>query len=139
VFVDTGAWYALADASDRHHGEARRFYLAQAPHGRLVTSDLVVSESWTLIGAHLGRPAAVRFWEALRTTRTPILTLESVDLEAAWRILVAFADQTFSFTDCASFALMERLGIDEAFAFDAHFLVYRFGSRRARAIRRRPS
>jgi hypothetical protein len=31
---------------------------------------------------------------------------------------------------------MERLGIDEAFAFDTHFLVYRFGPRRHRAIRR---
>jgi predicted nucleic acid-binding protein len=33
---------------------------------------------------------------------------------------------------------MERLGIDEAFAFDSHFLVYRFGPRRQRAIRRLP-
>lgn len=27
-------------------------------------------------------------------------------------------DQTFSFTDCASFALMRSMGIDEAFTFD---------------------
>jgi hypothetical protein len=33
---------------------------------------------------------------------------------------------------------MERLGIEEAFAFDAHFLVYRFGPRQRRAIRRLP-
>jgi predicted nucleic acid-binding protein len=138
VFVDTGAWYALADSSDRHHDEARRFYLAQAPLGRLVTSDLVVSETWTLIGAHLGRAAALTFWDTLRATRTPILTIEAVDLEAAWRIVHAFPDQDFSFTDCASFAVMERLGIDEVFAFDSHFLVYRFGPRRQRAIRRVP-
>jgi hypothetical protein len=33
---------------------------------------------------------------------------------------------------------MERLGVDEAFAFDAHFLVYRFGPARRRVIRRLP-
>jgi predicted nucleic acid-binding protein len=138
VFVDTGAWYAIADASDRHHAEAARFYLEQAPTGRLITTDLVVAETFTLIGAHLGREAAVTFWGTLRATRTPIQTIESVDLEAAWRIIESFADQDFSFTDYTSFAIMERLGIDEAFAFDSHFLVYRFGPRRQRAIRRLP-
>lgn len=138
MFVDTGAWYAIADASDRHHAAARAFYLDRAPSGRLVTTDLVVCETWALVAAHLGRTAAVTFWETLRVTRIPILTIESVDLEAAWRILLSFADQDFSFTDCTSFAVMERLGLDEAFAFDVHFLVYRFGPRRQRAIKRFP-
>jgi len=138
VLVDTGAWYALADASDRHHREARRFYLAEAPRRRLMTTDLIVSEAWTLISAHLGRAAALSFWNALRTTRTPVVTIEAIDLEAAWRIVHGFPDQDFSFTDCSSFAVMERLGIDDAFAFDAHFLVYRFGPGRKRAIRRLP-
>lgn len=33
---------------------------------------------------------------------------------------------------------MERLGINDAFAFDSHFLVYRFGTGRQRAFRRFP-
>jgi predicted nucleic acid-binding protein len=138
VLVDTGAWYAVADASDRHHREAKRFYLAHAPSGRLFTTDLILVETWTLLRAHLGRPAALIFWDTLRATRIPVLTIEAVDLEAAWRIVHAFPDQDFSITDCASFAIMERLGIDEVFAFDAHFLVYRFGPRRQRAFRRLP-
>lgn len=50
----------------------------------------------------------------------------------------AAPDQDFSFTDCTSFALMERLGVAEAFAFDRHFLVYRYGANRQRALRRWP-
>lgn len=138
MFVDTGAWYAVADASDRHHKDARAFYLAQGPSGRLVTTDLVVCETWALIAAHLGRAAALKFWDGLRATRIPIVTIETVDLEAAWRIVHGFPDQDFSFTDCTSFAVMERLGIDEAFSFDVHFLVYRFGPRKHRAIKRFP-
>jgi uncharacterized protein len=138
VLVDTGAWYALADRSDRHHDRARKFYLKAAPGGRFVTTDLIVAESWSLIAAHLGRPAAVMFWETLRSTRIPILPLESVDLESAWRIMQAYDDQTFSFTDCTSFALMERIGVHDAFAFDNHFLVFRFGARRDRSFQRSP-
>jgi predicted nucleic acid-binding protein len=138
MLVDTGAWYAVADASDRHHEEARRFYLAEAPRARFVTTDLILAETWTLVGAHLGRTAALTFWDTLRATRTPILTLDRADLEAAWHIIHAFPDQSFSFVDCTSFAVMERMGFDEAFAFDAHFLVYRFGPGRRRAFQRLP-
>ena len=135
IFVDTGAWYATADRSDRYHSAAAWFYLEHAHARDLVTSDLVVSETFTLLTTHLGRAPAVTFWETLREIRLPILTLDPADLEAAWQISQAFPDQTFSFTDCASFALMERRGIDEAFTFDPHFLVYRFGSARRRAFR----
>jgi predicted nucleic acid-binding protein len=69
----------------------------------------------------------------------PIVTLDPADLEAAWRIAQAFPDQDFSSTDCTSFALMERRGLEEAFAFDAHFLVYRYGAGRRRAFRRYPA
>ena len=138
MLVDTGAWYALADTSDRHHEEARGFFGERAGQIPFVTTDLILAESWALIGSHLGHPAALTFWDTLRETRIPILTADSIDLEAAWRIAQAYGDQSFSFVDCVTFAMMERQGIHEAFAFDAHFLVYRFGPARQRAFRRLP-
>ena len=138
MIVDTGAWYAVADRSDRHHAAASAFYLATAPRGSLVTTDLILAETWSLLTAHLGRPAALTFWKTLRETRIPIVTISSADLESAWHIVHGFQDQTFSFTDCTTFAVMERLGIDEAFSFDSHFLLYRFGQKRQHALRRYP-
>jgi len=135
LLVDTGAWYAITDTADRHHKEASRFFLDQAPKTNLVTTDLILAETWTLLNSHLGRYSAVTFWETLRETRTPILTIDPVDLEAAWRIIQDFPDQTFSFVDCTNFALMERLGINEAFAFDAHFLTYRYGPKKQHVFR----
>src|SRR5438034_809767 len=86
MLVDTGAWYAIADASDRHHQEAREFYTEHAGRTAFVTTALIVAESWALVQSHLGRTAAVTFWAALREARIPVLTVEPVDLEAAWHI-----------------------------------------------------
>ena len=138
VLVDTGAWYALAVSSDSHHKEARAFYTQHVGSAHFVTTDLVLAESVALLNAHLGRPAGLTFWGTLRETKIPVLTPEPADLEAAWHIAQAYADQAFSFVDCTTFAMMERLGIDDAFAFDAHFLVYRFGPGRRKKFRRLP-
>ncbi|MGQ0550922.1 MAG: type II toxin-antitoxin system VapC family toxin [Armatimonadota bacterium] len=138
ILVDTGAWYALADSSDRHHAGARAFFAERAGTVNFLTTDLVLAETWALLRAHLGRPAALTFWSGLRETRTPIVAPDPSDLEAAWRIAQAFPDQAFSVVDCTTFAMMERLGVDEAFAFDAQFLIYRFGPNRERAFRRLP-
>jgi len=138
TIVDTGAWYALADTSDRHHAEARRFYETYPGRSKLLTTDLVVAETFALLSALLGRHRALAFWAGLREARIPILPVTSADTESAWHIVQAFDDQAFSFVDCTTFALMERLGIHDAFAFDAHFLVYRLGPRRRHAINRLP-
>ncbi len=138
ILVDTGAWYAVADGSDRHHDTARRFYAEHAGRTPLVTTDLILAETWTLLTSHLGRQAGLTFWETLRETRTPILTAEQTDLEAAWRIVQAYPDQSFSLVDSTTFAIMERFGISEAFSFDSHFLIYRFGPSHQRAFHRLP-
>ncbi|MBX6378531.1 MAG: PIN domain-containing protein [Clostridia bacterium] len=138
VLVDTGAWYALADASDRHHVEARAYYESVAGREELVTTDAILVETWVLLTSHLGRRAALAFWDGLREMGLSVLCLEPVDLEAAWRIACAYPDQDFSFTDCTTFALMERMGISRAFAFDSHFLIYRYGPRRDRVFTRFP-
>jgi len=39
----------------------------------------------------------------------------------AWQIIVHFHDKHFSYVDATSFAVMKRLGINDAFSFDEHF------------------
>ncbi|MBI2933751.1 MAG: hypothetical protein HYY16_19075 [Planctomycetes bacterium] len=41
--------------------------------------------------------------------------------EAAWKLFKRYDDQVFSFTDCTSFAVMNKLGLKEAFTFDDGF------------------
>jgi len=46
------------------------------------------------------------------------------DVARAWRIFQQYKDKGFSFTDCISFAVMERHKIRAAFAFDEHVRQY---------------
>ena len=134
LFVDTGAFYAMADRSDRYHAAATRTFQDRVGRDELVTTDHVFVESWFLIGAHLHRLAAMRFWEAMEGGVVKVLGVTSQDLWRGRRIAIDWPDQDFSVVDCTSFAVIERLGIQHAMAFDRHFRTIRLGSKRSRPL-----
>jgi predicted nucleic acid-binding protein len=59
IFVDTSAFYALADEDDRYHHQAEEFYSSVITRDQLVTTDYILVECWFLIGSRLGRRAAM--------------------------------------------------------------------------------
>lgn len=123
VFVDTGAWVALADSRDLHHEKAASLLpKLLMDRGRLVTSNLVVAESYYLIRRNLGLPRALSFLERLKSSPRieKICSTEEVE-EDAEGILRRYSDQDFSFADAVSFALMKIHLIRTVFAFDRHF------------------
>jgi len=126
VFVDTSAFYALADESDRNHSRAKNAYESLLKLS-LVTTDYVLLECWFLIGNHLGREKAISFWDGLRSGIVDMISVTTQDLNKARRIVDRFSDQDFSLVDASSFAVMEREKIKSVFTFDSHFRVYRFG------------
>jgi predicted nucleic acid-binding protein len=54
-------------------------------------------------------------------TLARIVRVSRADEQAAWDLFRRYDDKTFSFTDCTSFVVMERLGLRKAFTFDNHF------------------
>ena len=72
--------------------------------------------------------------DGLRSGAAAIEPVTAADLESAWGIGRAFPDQDFSLVDRTSFAVMQRLGVHRAAAFDDHFAVFRFGPGRRRAF-----
>ena len=130
IFVDTSAFYALADLSDAHHVNAKSYFANQYAHSTFVTSEYVFVESWILIHHKLGRAASLKFWEGIRNQVVSLIAISQDDIEEAWKIINQYKDQEFSIVDCTSFAMMERLNIQDAFAFDHHFQIYRMRNRK---------
>jgi predicted nucleic acid-binding protein len=121
--VDTSAWYAIIDKNDRDHPTA--ITKMQNLDRPLVTSNYVLNEILTLLKARLGPSVAIPFGQKLWNQEVASLVrITEKDEERAWGIFEQYEDKGFSFTDCTSFALMERLEINTAFVFDDHFVQY---------------
>ena len=88
----------------------------------LVTSDYVLDELLTLLKLRENHRVAVSAGEAIlqqRVARTEHITVD--DIARAWEVFQQYQDKDWSFTDCMSKVVIERLGITQAFAFDSHF------------------
>ncbi|MCK4392996.1 PIN domain-containing protein [Candidatus Bipolaricaulota bacterium] len=120
IFADTGGWYALVDESDPDHLRARDWF--KQNRLPLITTDYILDEALTLLRTSLGHRTAVRFGEKLLASRlAQLISVTKEDKERAWEIFRRYDDKVLSFTDCTSFAVMERLGIDTAFTVDHDF------------------
>jgi len=130
VFVDTSAHYAGIDAKDaEHHAAAQSFVReAKARKWSLFTTNFVLTETHALIlnTRRLGYWIARRFVENTRQSPMHIERVLPQDEDRAWQIICQYDDKTFTYTDATSFAVMERLGVSRAFAFDDHFRQYGF-------------
>ena len=86
VFVDSGAWIALALSRDPLHAQAREQWdLRHAAGAKLHTSVPVVIETFTFLDRNATRDVALRWKEAVYEPGTvKILPCELRDSEQAW-------------------------------------------------------
>ncbi len=123
IFVDTSAFVALEDRADASHTQALGYRdTIKAQRLPLITTNFVLDETYTWLRVNLGHQQAVDFGEAIQGSRVVEIIHVTPEIEQeAWRIFRRYKDKTFSFTDCTSFVVLNRLGITEAFAIDEHF------------------
>jgi len=127
IFVDTGAWFAIAVRNDPDHAAAMAWLSRN--HDPLITTDYVMAETATLIRMRdktgRGHRLAVRVATSLLRQQSAILEkVTDRDLAQALNIFRKYSDHAFSFVDCTSFVVMERVRVAQAFAFDRHFDEY---------------
>jgi predicted nucleic acid-binding protein len=122
VLVDTSAVYAVIDRDDTYHRKATAILRSFPPRGLTpLLTNFIVAECHALLLSRLGAGLA-RDW--LLKQIWPIERVNPQDEERAKQIIGRYTEKTFSYTDAASFAVMERLHIEEAFAFDPYFQQY---------------
>ena len=122
VMADTSAIYALLDRSDANHAQSVALLKKMRDTSdSIVITNFVVAETHALILSKLGYPVA-RSWLEGQCWPVERATLE--DEERAVEIICSYEDKSFSYTDAVTFAVMERLGIRMAFAFDKHFVQF---------------
>ncbi len=126
VFVDTSAFIALAHTDDEHHPDARTIARSlENFRARLYTTNFVIAETHAMLLSRLGHVRARQFLREVDTGQVvAVVRAEIADEEAAKALIYRHIDKEYSLTDAISFAIMTRLGLNTAFAFDRHFGQY---------------
>jgi predicted nucleic acid-binding protein len=124
LFIDTWGWLALADRREVRHQSVAKFYAERSrTHGRVVTSNFVLDEFFTLLFGRRPFAEASRFSSALLAS--PNVTVELVGRErfdSAFELRLKLADKPrISFTDLTSMIIMQELGILDVMTADDHF------------------
>ncbi len=120
IFVDTGSWYALTTPGDPDHDRAKA--ILESNTEPFLTSDYVVDELLTLFIVRGQKTKGIEWkHDVLESGGVRLERVSESDFDSALRLYQEFADKEWSFTDCTSYVLMQRLKIQQAFSFDHHF------------------
>lgn len=124
-FADTSWWVAWTMPDDARHATALAVLSSLRQTEQVLTTNLVVGESWTFLRRKAGHRTAVAFLDriaALRTARRLLAHHVGEEQEAAaleW--LRRHDEREYSFVDATSFKVMRDRRLREAFAFDQDF------------------
>jgi uncharacterized protein len=124
VFLDTGYVLALELSNDQNHRVAAKHWRSMKKRlPALVTTSYVFDEVVTYFNSRGHHAKAVEVGNRLLTS--PSVQFVQVDeglFRESWRYFQQHQDKDYSLTDCISFVVMKRSGIETAFAFDQHFV-----------------
>ena len=128
VFVDSGAWIALALSRDPLHARAREQWdLLRGAGAKLHTSVPIVIETFTFLDRNANRDVALAWQESIiQPGLLDILPCELRDLQRSWDYFRRSDLHNLSADDATSFAIMKRVRIRLAYTFDHHYSVVGF-------------
>jgi predicted nucleic acid-binding protein len=132
IFIDTSAWVAIEDKKDVNHLKALQFKKQLLDsQKRLITTNYILDETYTLMLLDLGYTRTINFKQKLDDlidSNLVIVVHVTPDIEKeGWEAFERFnKDKIWSFTDCISKVIMNMFNILEAFTFDRHFEQMRF-------------
>jgi uncharacterized protein len=133
VFADTFFFLAVLNRRDPAHEAALRFYGDTSL--QLVTTEWVLSEVANASSAPATRPGFKRLFDLLeRDPRVRLIPASHDSFRRGLELYFNRPDKEWSFTDCASFGVMNEEGIEQALTGDHHF--EQAGFRRLLDVRR---
>jgi predicted nucleic acid-binding protein len=124
-FADTSWWVAWALPRDGRHHDALGMLASLGRAEQILTTNLIVGETWTFLRRRDSHASAVAFVDrVLLLADDAKLVVHRVTEEqeqAAWLWLRKRDERTYSFVDASSFQVMRDRRLREVLAFDQDF------------------
>lgn len=123
VFIDTSWFKAFIDTKDDFYDLAiKQFKTLSSQNTNLITTNFVIDETLTLLRVRRGLEHSLKFRDLLveMINHLKIVRVLSTDEKNAWDWFPK-AWSKLSFTNCTSFAVMQRLELKDVATFDEHF------------------
>jgi uncharacterized protein len=124
-FADTGWWVAWALPGDARHHDALAMLADVGRSEQVLTSNLVLGETWTFLRRKDSHRTALAFLDRIEVLKAAgRLAVHGVteDQEAAaWTWLRRHDERVYSYVDATSFQVMRDRRLREALAFDQDF------------------
>ena len=127
VFVDTSAYFAVANSSDEQHRSASAIWQTLIDSNiPLVTSNYVVTELHALMARTFGQRPALEAIDRLAYGLSSVIRISEANERDALALLRRYLDKTYTFVDAMSFMLIQNRRIPSVFTFDRHFIQHGF-------------
>jgi len=122
----TNIYTGISDNKDLNHESALNFIKKLNGKYKLITTNYVLDETYTLLLMNTGYQTTIAFKQRIdimiASQVLEIVWIDEAIANRAWQIFAKFnVDKEWSFTDCTSYAVMKQLNIAEAFTLDPHF------------------
>ena len=118
MIVDTSALIAFFIQSEKHHLAARH-YIEQNPAARWVITETVFDEFVTWMRAKVSIASSIQVGQILRTEHIYV-NISDEDDATTWETFSKYNDKKWSYTDCSTLVIANKLEISRVFAFDEH-------------------
>lgn len=108
VFLDTNVLVALYNKKDLLHQEALKiFKTLSSQKARLVVSNYVLLEIYTILSQRAGKKKAIEFGTMVRSEKPFLIKRVSEGLEEkSWEVFISIKDKNLSFVDSSIIAVV---------------------------------
>lgn len=124
-FADTSWWVAWSLPGDRRHAEALAVLAHLASSEQVLTTNLVLGETWTFLRRKDGHRSGLAFLDRIGAlegqSKLAVHRVSDDQEDKAWAWLRKHDERSYSFVDATSFQVMRDRRLRQALAFDEDF------------------
>jgi uncharacterized protein len=118
IIADTSALIAIFFTSEKHH-QSVITYLQDNSAKEIVIIETVFSEFVTWTRARISIAASIELGQLIRTEHDYI-PMDNADHLNTWNTFQKYDDKEWSYTDCSTLVMANKLKIPNVLGFDQH-------------------